>query len=208
VTRDVGAGETEDRRGGKAGNGDENRGEKRLSQQPIMAPSPFVAEWTARLLPTVPPRRRALDIAMGRGRHALTLARAGYAAFGVDINYEAVRNAAIAAAADGLRLRAWCANLTDYPLPREAFEAVVTTRYLQRDLFPAICGAVVPGGVVIYETFTVAQRRLGRGPASPDHLLEHGELRQRFDGFEILFGEEVEEPDALARIVARRPALG
>jgi len=48
------------------------------------------------------------------------------------------------------------------------------------------------------------RRALGTGPKSPDHLLEPGELRRRFDGFEVLFYEEVSAPEALARIAARR----
>ena len=57
---------------------------------------------------------------------------------------------------------------------------------------------------MIYETFTVNQRRLGFGPTSPDHLLEPGELRRHFEGFDVLFYEEVDAPEAVARIVARR----
>jgi hypothetical protein len=64
---------------------------------------------------------------------------------------------------------------------------------------------VKAGGVVLYETFTVNQRQLGFGPTSPDHLLQPGELRHQFDGFEVLFHEEVDVPEAVARIVARRP---
>jgi tellurite methyltransferase len=146
------------------------------------------------------PSRRALDVAMGRGRHAALLAAAGYATFGVDVKLDAVREAV--ARAPGLR--AWCADLTMFPLPRERFDVVVVTRYLQRDLFGALRAAVVPGGVVLYETFTVSQRRLGRGPTSPDHLLDAGELRARFAGFTVLSYEEVSTPDAVARLAARR----
>ena len=52
------------------------------------------------------------------------------------------------------------------PLPSAAFELLVVTRYLQRDLFDSIRDAVVPNGVVVYETFTVNQRALGFGPTS------------------------------------------
>jgi tellurite methyltransferase len=83
---------------------------------------------------------------------------------------------------------------------------VVVTRYLQRDLFPAIRDAAVPGGLVAYETFTIHQRALGTGPKSPDHLLAPGELAAAFSGFEVLFYEEVTGPEALARILARRPS--
>ena len=78
-------------------------------------------------------------------------------------------------------------------------------RYLQRDLFRALHDALTPGGVVIYETFTHAQRALSRGPTSPEHLLRSGELRAAFEDFEVIFYEEVLDPEAVARIVARRP---
>lgn len=135
----------------------------------------------------------------------MPLARAGFTTFGVDIKFDAVREAAMLGSSEGLRVHAWCADLTQHPLPRDRFDLVVVTRYLQRDMFPAIQDAVMPGGIVLYETFTVAQRALGFGPTSPDHLLERGELRLRFNRFEILFDEEVDRPEAVARIVARRP---
>jgi len=133
------------------------------------------------------------------------LARAGFRTFGVDINLAAVRDARETAAAEGHRLACWCADLTRSTLPTARFDAIVVTRYLQRDLFPSLRAALVPGGVILYETFTVDQRALGRGPTSADHLLERGELVRRFEGFEILFAEEVRAPDAIARVAARRP---
>ena len=162
-------------------------------------------EWAAALGPQLTAPRRLLDIAMGRGRHALVCAGLGYCVLGVDLNLDAVRAAASEAARQGLRIHAWCADLTATSLPRERFEAVVVTRYLQRDLFEPIRRAVRPGGIVLYETFTSNQRAHGCGPTSPDHLLEPGELRTRFEGFDLLFYEEVLRPEAVARLVARRP---
>ena len=150
---------------------------------------------------------------MGSGRHAVLLADAGFSTFGVDIKPDAVRTAVRRAADRALVIHAWCADLTIYPLPTRAFALVLVTRYLQRDLFPSIRHAVAPGGFVMYETFTVKQRALGTGPTSPDHLLEPGELKARFDTpsgagktaeFDVLFYEEVSGPEAVARIVARR----
>jgi SAM-dependent methyltransferase len=148
--------------------------------------------------------RRALDVAMGHGRHALPLARAGYRTFGVDVKFDAVREASRAALDAGTPIRAWCADLTEHPLPKARFELVVVTRYLQRDLFPAIRESLVPDGLVLYETFTSRQLALGVGPTSPDHLLQEGELRTYFEGFEILFYEEVLSPAAVARLAARK----
>jgi tellurite methyltransferase len=161
-----------------------------------------VAEWIAKLAG----KRdgRALDVAMGRGRHALPLARAGFRTFGVDLDFDVVRGTVRAALDAGTPIAAWCADLTAYPLPPARFDLVVVARYLQRDLFPALRAAVRPGGVVLYETFTIHQRVLGTGPKSPDHLLGEGELRGYFEDFEIVFYEETSAPEAVARLVARR----
>ena len=141
---------------------------------------------------------------MGRGRHALVLARSGFAAFGVDRRLDALQDAAARLEQSGYRLRAWCADLTVSALPRTRFELVIVTRYLQRDLFASLKDALVPGGAIVYETFTERQLAHGRGPTSPDHLLRVGELRTYFRDFDVLFDEEVDEPEAVARIVALR----
>ena len=141
---------------------------------------------------------------MGRGRHATLLARHGFQTFGVDLKHDVVRDAVAAAARDGLIVRGWCADLEQSSLPVATFDLVVVTRYLQRSLFPSIRNAVKPGGFVLYETFTVAQRLLGTGPASAHHLLEPGELRDRFSGWDVLFYEEVASPEAVARLAAQR----
>jgi SAM-dependent methyltransferase len=197
---------TDDRCANQPGQADRDGCEQRLSQNAIISdlPSPFVAEWLPRVVALVGGSANAIDLAMGRGRHVRQLARAGFRTFGVDVKLDAVRDAVAAARADGLVVRGWCADLTETRLPRERFAVVLVTRYLQRNLFPSIRTAVKVGGVVLYETFTVAQRRLGFGPTSPDHLLEPGELARQFEGFEALFYEEVESPEAVARIVARR----
>ena len=167
-------------------------------------PSQFIVDWAAAAATMCPSPRRALDVAMGRGRHALVVAEHGFRVFGVDVKLDAVRDAVARARTQGLVVRGWCADLTEFPLARKRFELVVVTRYLQRDLFPSLSDALTPGGVMLFETFTEAQRGRGRGPTSPDHLLAPGELRARFDAFEVLFYEEVVEPEAVARIVAKR----
>ena len=168
-----------------------------------MTPSPFIVEWVERIARERGGQPRALDVAMGRGRHALTLARGGFRTYGVDIDLQAVRDASDAARREGLRVHGWCADLTRGALPAAVFDLVVVSRYLQRDLFADLRRTLAPGGAVIYETFTIAQRALGRPPTSAEHLLNPGELRSCFDGFDLLFYEEVEAPEAVARLAAR-----
>jgi SAM-dependent methyltransferase len=169
-------------------------------------PSPFISDWVRRLAVRGP--GRALDVAMGRGRHARLIAAAGFHTFGVDGDFQSVAEAISSGAAAGVTISGWCADLTMHPLPRERFDLIVVVRYLQRDLFPALAGALAPGGMLLYETFTEAQRSRGRGPTSSDHLLKPGELRDRAAGLGVMFYEELLEPDAVARLAARRPVNG
>jgi tellurite methyltransferase len=228
VAPDIGAEQTEHGCAHEPEETDADRSDERLSQDAIIddLPSPFVVEWLPRIaartwdppsggpirLKPDPTTLTALDLAMGRGRHAQLLARAGFRTFGVDVKLDAVRTAVGRARSEGLIVRGWCADLTETRLPRGFFDVVLVTRYLQRDLFPSIREMVKSrepggsGGFIVYETFTINQRRLGFGPASPDHLLVPGELQQLFEGFEVLFYEEVDTPEAVARIVARRGA--
>lgn len=166
-------------------------------------PSPFIARWAV-LLGSMFPRGRALDVAAGRGRHSLALAAAGFRVVAVDVQFDAIVQARAEARARGLVVSGVCADCTQFPLPRRSFDAIVVTRYLDRTLFPALCDALVPGGVLLYETFTEHQLRYDRGPRSPAHLLAPGELRLLLRGMDVLFDEEVTAPDAVARIAARR----
>jgi len=80
--------------------------------------------------------------------------------------------------------------------------------YLHRPLFPAIKEAIRPGGLIVYETFNLEQKKFGR-PSNPDYLLQVGELCQAFEGWEIIseFEGEASDPErAISRLIARRPA--
>ena len=84
--------------------------------------------------------------------------------------------------------------------------------YLHRPLFNDIRDGLKPGGVVVYQTYTIDQRRFGP-PTSPAHLLEPGELRRVFADWQTLLHRETvlrEVPGgplkAVASIVARKPA--
>jgi tellurite methyltransferase len=175
---------------------------------PGSAVSPFVAEWLPRVAEALGAggrARRALDLAMGEGRHALPLARAGFVTFGVDRSLDRVRLARRRACAAGVSVHAWAADLDTYPMPAERFDLLFCTRFLLRARWDDLQGSVTPGGFVLYETFTTRQVKLGRGPSSPDHLLEPGELAAAFGHWDILFSEEVDAPAAMARLIARKP---
>src|SRR5471030_3136201 len=101
-----------------------------------MSPSPFIVEWIERIARERGGHPRALDVAMGHGRHAVPLARAGFRTFGVDVKLDAVRDAIAAGRREGVHVHGWCADLTQHPLPRGRFDLVLVSRFLQRGLFP------------------------------------------------------------------------
>jgi rhodanese-related sulfurtransferase len=150
----------------------------------------------------------ALDIACGSGRHSLLLASAGFRVRAVDRDPARVASLQNLAKRLGLPIDGEVVDLEtgDADLGRDAFELIVGFHYLHRPLFPAILRALAPGGILIYETFTVDQARRGR-PTDPDFLLRPGELRSLTSPLEILREREGEaEGRCVAGIAARRPA--
>ena len=168
-------------------------------------PSPFVLSCLERLHGKVSARATALDVAMGSGRHSLILAQSGYQVFGVDRDFDRTRRARATLRKHGSTARVWVADLETTQLPDAYFDVVVCTRYLQRAFWDRLARAVVPGGFVVYETFTVGQARYDWGPRSPDHLLAPGELRTAFPGWDVWAFDERESPAAEASLFARRP---
>ena len=155
------------------------------------------------------PQGRALDVACGNGRHALFLAEHGYRVEAIDQAFGAVSPLRTAAERNRLPIVAVQANLEHFPLRPERYEVVVNIRYLQRSLWHSLKTTLRPGGVIVFETFTTDQQRLGP-PNNPAFLLRSGELRDAFRNFELLeYAEgrfETESgPAYLARMLARRP---
>lgn len=185
---------------------DRSRWEARYAEPSRAAPHP-PSNWLVQHGGTIP-AGQALDLACGDGRNALWLARDGRAVDAIDVAFAGLARLRKAAQAAGLHINAVQADLAHYPLPADRYAAVVNIRYLQRDLFPAIQRAVMPGGVVVFETFLRQQAHHGH-PRNPAFLLESGELAREFAAFEILALEEGLFSDGassayLARLLARR----
>ncbi len=164
--------------------------------------------WVVVCSTLIAPGGRVLDVACGSGRHSRLLASNGFQVVAVD------RDRASIALLEGLtHVDARCADLEvgNWPLGDERFDAVVVTNYLYRPLLEGLHGALVPNGIIIYETFMRGNERIGR-PSRPEFLLESGELRDwaRGLGMEVIAFEEGEthEPRhaVVQRLCARRAA--
>jgi SAM-dependent methyltransferase len=164
----------------------------------IAAPSAWVERWAPLIT-----RGTVLDLACGSGRHANFFLRRNLNVVAVDRDPQQIPGARF--------VQADLENGSPWPLPGERFEAVVVTNYLHRPLFPRLLESLVPGGVLLYETFMLGNERYGK-PSNPEFLLRPGELLETFKGLTLKAFEEgaVEEPKPamIQRLCAVRAGKG
>jgi tellurite methyltransferase len=186
------------------------------AEAPPAEPAGIVCE----LLPLLP-KGPALDLACGTGRNALLLAGRGqhvtaidWSGAALDILEKRARSMQVAVhrihslnetgrpsrgSIDLLQ-----ADLEQIWIPERSYDLILCIRYLQRSLFPQICRALRPRGILLYETYTRAQLEFEGGPRHPDHLLETGELRKAFPGLCVLFYRELRAGQEIASLAAQK----
>lgn len=142
-------------------------------------PEPFVVE----MLPLLR-RGLALDVAAGRGRHSLALARAGFSVVAVDYSAVGIAKLAGAARRERLPIRCVVGDLTACPLRPAGFDLILNVNFLDRSLIPRFKHELEPGGALLVDTFLVDQAGLGH-PSDPRHLLGHWELRDLLAGLKL-----------------------
>ncbi len=142
------------------------------------------ADWVVRFADCIPRPLSGddiiLDLACGRGRHAMWLSKRGYRVLGVDRDLDSIRSNP--AQQSHLNPQWIKADLeSDDPfsaggcLYGRRFCGIIVVNYLHRPLWPGIIGALNPGGVLIYETFAQGHAAFGH-PRNPAYLLKQGEL--------------------------------
>lgn len=153
------------------------------------------------------PRGKALDIAMGEGRNAVFFAKNGFEVDGCDVSDIAVKKTLKLAKENNVRVNAFVADLEIYKLPKDAYDVVACFYYLQRSLIPQIKEALKPGGMVIYETYTIENWERGfEGPKNKDYLLKTNELLDLFKDLTIIYYRELvlDDKKAVASLIARK----
>jgi SAM-dependent methyltransferase len=179
----------------------------------VAAPASPLLERVGAALREAAGRGPVVDLACGRGRNALALAREGLPVVGIDRNGELLSELAERARSEGLPIALARADLEAAlgpPLAARSCGAILVFRFLHRPLCPALAEALRPGGLLLYETFTIHQRDYAHGPSNPAFLLAEGELPELFATLEVLHHWEGILPGpkawAVAQLVARRPA--
>ena len=140
------------------------------------------AEVLARNRHLLPASGEALDLACGLGGNALLLARHGLRTTAWDLSPVAI--ARLAAEAGDLPLRAEVRDVLAEPPRPASFDVIVVSRFLARDLCPALMAALRPAGLLFYQTFTRDKASPG-GPSNPDFLLAENELLRLFSGLRL-----------------------
>ncbi|TVM03878.1 MAG: SAM-dependent methyltransferase [Candidatus Brocadia sp. WS118] len=153
------------------------------------------------------PRGKVLDIAMGEGRNAVFLAKHGFEVDGCDISEAAIKKARELARESNVAIHAFVADLETYQLPKDTYDVIICFYYLQRDLVPQMKAALKPGGVIIYETYTIENWERGfEGPKNKDYLLQSNELLHLFKDLKILYYRELvlNNKKAIASLIAKK----
>mgnify|MGYP000418647940 FL=1 len=161
-------------------------------------------------LKNAPSDQNILDLACGEGRNGLFLAQKGLPVTFADHSESALSNISNTLNQTGGCHTIWPVDLElpdINPFAGKVFSSALIFRYLHRPIIPFLINAVAPGGIVVYETFTLDNKQFGR-PNNPQFLLKQGELQDWFNGWETLhyFEGILPAPDrAVAQIVCRKP---
>jgi len=167
------------------------RSRQHIASPDLVQASPFLVSQLSRL-----PQGRILDVAAGRGRHAIYLASKGFSVHGIDRDTNALHDLQAQAQQEGLStLTTESIDLEVDPqhppdLGTAAYDGIIVFFYLYRPLFPQIVKALKSGGVIMYETFLLDNHFHRQHPRRKEFCLEANELLTLLQGFRILHYEE------------------
>ncbi len=130
------------------------------------------------------PKGRTLDIAMGEGRHGVFLATKGFDVLGLDISEKGLQKAHRLAESQNATIETRVVDLETHTLEKNAYDLIICTYYMQRDLFPQFKDALKSGGMALVETYNIDHLKYAK--FNPKWLLQTNELLEIFKGFKII----------------------
>ena len=145
----------------------DNRYKKQLNTQSVAA----VLKENISLLPK---GGLALDIACGTGANSFFLASLGMEVKAWDFSKVAI-DAIKGLLTNGEKIYPEEISISSACFRDYKFDLILSCHYLDRAIAQAIYDAILPGGLIIYQTFT-AEKRFQIGPSNPEFLLNYREL--------------------------------
>ena len=151
------------------------------------------------------PKGKTLDIAMGEGRNGVFLATQGFQVTGIDISQAGLEKAKILAAAHNVSIETRVVDLEGMTLEQNAYDVIVMSYYMQRDLFPQIKAALKSGGMAVVETYNVGHLKY-RPTFTRQYLLDTNELLHHFKECTIIRYQAYDDgEESYSSIIVQKP---
>lgn len=176
-------------------------------------PDAFVTEAHKNYLqPLLPVASAGLDLAGGAGHHAVWLAQQGWRMTLADWSDAALAVAREKAVTlpEGHAIETVQGVALDvgaqFHEQGRYFGFVLVSFCLDRAVLPWLPKILVPGGLLLYRTYTEDNERLGnpRGPRNPEYLLCSQELLEVYRGMKILHYNETVANKGVAELIAQK----
>ena len=167
------------------------------------------------------PRGRVLCLAEGEGRNAVFLAEQGCIVTGVDSSAVGLTKARRLAVHRGVEIETHHADLGDYDIAPQSWDAVVAIFChlpppVRKIVFSKAVQGLKPGGVFVLEAYTPKQLDFGTGgPPTAELMMSLDALKTELGGLTFDIGRECECPviegtghhgqAAVVQVVARKP---
>lgn len=168
----------------------------------------------------IPAGSRVLCLAEGEGRNAVFLAGLGHTVIAVDQSSVGLEKAQRLAAEKGVAIETVVADLAEFPIAPESFDAVVsifchTPPDLRKGLHAQVVAGLKEGGTLILEAYTVEQLQLKTGgPPVAEMMMSLADLQQELTGLsfshavelqrEVIEGRLHSGPGAVVQIVGKK----
>jgi SAM-dependent methyltransferase len=155
-------------------------------------------DFLAASLHQLPHKGTVLCLGDGEGRNSVFLAQHGHTVTAVDSSSVGLAKARALAAERGVTITTCLADLTDYQLPENTCDAIISIfchlpQHVRRKLHDRIPSSLKKGGVFLLEGYTPRQLDHGTGgPPIQELLMEIDELKKELQQLDIVHGTELE----------------